>query len=219
MPPTGGFGGNTGIHDAHNLAWKLARVLGGQAGPALLDTYERERLPVCRFTVEQAFSRYVARTAPWLAASTQPAPLVDDFEIELGTLYDSPDVPHADPRNPRGRPGSRLPHLWLGRGGERLSSIDLTGDYLLLAGSDGAAWMDAVETLRRSFPALPFEAFRLGLDLDDPEQHYQQLFGITRGGATLVRPDGYVAWRSAQAVSDATATLRAALNDSLGHPD
>jgi 2-polyprenyl-6-methoxyphenol hydroxylase-like FAD-dependent oxidoreductase len=54
MPPTGGFGGNTGVHDAHNLAWKMALVLKGLAGPNLLDTYQAERRPAGRFTVEQA---------------------------------------------------------------------------------------------------------------------------------------------------------------------
>src|SRR4029079_8190404 len=54
MPPNGGFGGNTGIHDAHNLAWKLALVLKGVASPELLTTYEVERKPVGKFTVEQA---------------------------------------------------------------------------------------------------------------------------------------------------------------------
>ncbi|MEU6218217.1 FAD-dependent monooxygenase [Streptomyces sp. NPDC047022] len=46
FPPTGGFGMNTGIQDAHNLAWKLAHVLRGTAGEGLLDTYESERRPV-----------------------------------------------------------------------------------------------------------------------------------------------------------------------------
>ena len=46
MPPTGGFGGNTGVADAHNLAWKLASVLDGSAGPGLLETYDAERRPV-----------------------------------------------------------------------------------------------------------------------------------------------------------------------------
>src|SRR5207237_9259446 len=73
MPPNGGFGGNTGIHDAHNLAWKLALVIKGLAGSGLLDSYETERKPVAVFTVEQSFSRYVARTAPLLAARVQPA--------------------------------------------------------------------------------------------------------------------------------------------------
>src|SRR5207344_2998841 len=107
MPPTGGFGGNTGIHDAHNLAWKLALVLQGHARPGLLDSYATERKPVARFTVEQAFARYVARTAPWLQASQRPEPLVDDLNIELGYLYDCPLGGHADPRTTRGVPGSR----------------------------------------------------------------------------------------------------------------
>ena len=45
-PPTGGLGLTSGIQDAHNLCWKLAAVLKGQAGEALLDTYEAERRPV-----------------------------------------------------------------------------------------------------------------------------------------------------------------------------
>ena len=56
MPPTGGFGMNTGVQDVHNLAWKLAAVLHGWAGPGLLDTYEAERLPYGRAITEQAWS-------------------------------------------------------------------------------------------------------------------------------------------------------------------
>lgn len=48
MPPWGGFGANSGIHDVHNLAWKLALVLNGRASAALLDTYFTERHPVAR---------------------------------------------------------------------------------------------------------------------------------------------------------------------------
>ena len=69
MPPNGGFGGNTGIHDAHNLAWKLAFMLKGVAGPGLADTYEAERRPVSKFTVEQAYARYVTRTATYLGVT------------------------------------------------------------------------------------------------------------------------------------------------------
>src|SRR2546430_12308479 len=50
-------------------------------------------------SVEQAFSRYVARTAPWLESSQQPEALVDDLDIELGYLYNSPIGIHADPRD------------------------------------------------------------------------------------------------------------------------
>jgi 2-polyprenyl-6-methoxyphenol hydroxylase-like FAD-dependent oxidoreductase len=116
MPPNGGFGGNTGIHDAHNLAWKLALVLQGHASAKLLDSYAPERKPVARFTVEQAFARYVARTAPWLQASQRPEPLVDDLNIELGYLYNCPLGGHADPRTTRGVPGSGTARVARARG-------------------------------------------------------------------------------------------------------
>ena len=45
MPPTGGFGLNTGVQDVHNLAWKIAAVLRGKADDALLDSYHAERQP------------------------------------------------------------------------------------------------------------------------------------------------------------------------------
>jgi 2-polyprenyl-6-methoxyphenol hydroxylase-like FAD-dependent oxidoreductase len=73
MPPNGGFGGNTGIHDAHNLAWKLAYVVKGLAGPQLLASYDLERRPIAKFTVEQAYTRYVTRTAPYLGGDRLPA--------------------------------------------------------------------------------------------------------------------------------------------------
>ncbi len=56
MPPTGGMGMNTGIGDAHNLAWKLHAVLRGLAGPDLLDTYQVERLPVGQRNTENSLS-------------------------------------------------------------------------------------------------------------------------------------------------------------------
>ena len=54
FPPTGGLGLNTGVQDAHNLAWKLAAVLGGAAPPELLETYETERRPVAEYNAEQS---------------------------------------------------------------------------------------------------------------------------------------------------------------------
>lgn len=214
MPPTGGFGGNTGIHDAHNLAWKLGCVLRGEAGDALLDSYEEERRPVCRFTVEQAFSRYVARTAPWLQESTRPEPLADDFEIELGSLYGAPDEPHADPRRTCGRPGSRLPHFELVHEGRRCSTLDLTGDALLLAGRDGAAWIDAAEAHAASGRGPRLRALQFGTRLQDAGADYRGMLGITHGGALLVRPDGHVSWRWPLAVPR-TATALASAIDSL----
>ena len=54
FPPTGGLGMNTGIQDVHNLVWKLSAVIGGQASPDLLDTYEQERRPVAQRNTDQS---------------------------------------------------------------------------------------------------------------------------------------------------------------------
>jgi 2-polyprenyl-6-methoxyphenol hydroxylase-like FAD-dependent oxidoreductase len=217
MPPNGGFGGNTGIHDAHNLAWKLAAVLNGHASPRLLDTYESERKPVAKFTVEQAFSRYVARTAPWLQSSQKTDPLVNDFNIELGYLYGSPLGTHADPRETFGAPGSRAPHIWLARNGQPVSTIDLTGRYLLLAGADGESWLRAAPEAARHFGNLTLDARCVGKDFEDREGRFPQMYGISTSGASLVRPDGFVAWRSTGASANAATELRDALAKSLGH--
>ncbi len=53
-PPTTGLGLNTAVQDAHNLAWKLAAVIRGDAGPALLDSYQAERQPIGARNVDWA---------------------------------------------------------------------------------------------------------------------------------------------------------------------
>jgi len=72
FPPTGGLGMNTGIQDAHNLAWKLAAVLGGDAHPDLLDTFETERRPIALTNAEHSLSNAyrMAEVGMVLGAST-----------------------------------------------------------------------------------------------------------------------------------------------------
>ena len=207
MPPNGGYGGNTGIHDAHNLAWKLAWVLNGKAGPALLDSYEAERKPVGRFTVDQAYTRYVTRTAPYLKAK-DPPPYIDDFQIELGYLYASgaviaePGAPkgHEDPRESLGRPGSRAPHRWIERDGRRISTVDLFGEgFVLLTGPDGDVWREAARGLDVKVETIAGAGFAAA-------------YGMEPTGACLVRPDGFVAWRSKSLSAAPRAELAKALN-------
>ncbi len=214
MPPNGGFGGNTGIHDAHNLAWKLAFVLKACASESLLDTYATERKPVAEFTVEQAFARYVGRTAPWLEPTETPAPIVHDFHIELGYLYDSPLGVHADPRETRGMPGSRAPHVWVTKSGQRISTLDLIDNYVLFAGAEGRQWARAAaEVSARS--GVPLDAYCMGLDLLDADGCFGAAYEIPSKGATLVRPDGFVAWRSDGEATDHSGVLGEALARSL----
>lgn len=54
FPPSGGLGLNSGVQDAHNLAWKIALVESGRAGAALLDSYEAERRPVAQANADQS---------------------------------------------------------------------------------------------------------------------------------------------------------------------
>src|SRR3712207_4659330 len=78
MPPTGGFGLNTGVQDAHNLAWKLAYVLRGWAEERLLDTYDVERRPVAHSNADFSFGnrrRYGLMEAA--ARSGQPDRITD----------------------------------------------------------------------------------------------------------------------------------------------
>lgn len=216
MPPNGGFGGNTGIHDAHNLAWKLALVLKGAAGSRLLDTYEVERKPVSKFTVEQAYTRYVTRTAAYLGATDFQAQ-AHDFNIELGYLYRSPAIVSEngehkgqdDPRLTFGRPGSRAPHVWLNRAGNKVSTIDLFGrSFVLLTTFEGAPWCAAARAAARRFNGLDLETLCIGTaPLRDPDLRFAETYGLSATGVVLVRPDGFVAWRAKALANDAEEAL------------
>jgi 2-polyprenyl-6-methoxyphenol hydroxylase-like FAD-dependent oxidoreductase len=223
VPPNGGFGGNTGIQDAHNLAWKLALTLTGVAGPGLLATYDAERRPVGELTVEQAFTRYVTRVAPYLGTENAQ-PLVDDFSMEIGYRYNSPAVVlepgphplHEHPRESKGRPGSRAPHVFfLDDGGTKVSTLDLfSGNFVLLTGPEGGAWQ----------AAAPGAARRLGVALDahvvaDAGGCFLQAYGIWPSGAVIVRPDGFVGWRAVEALDAPDEVLRHVLRSLLVRGD
>jgi 2-polyprenyl-6-methoxyphenol hydroxylase-like FAD-dependent oxidoreductase len=219
MPPNGGFGGNTGIHDAHNLAWKLAFVLNGHAGADLLASYDLERRPVGKFTVEQAYTRYVTRTAPYLGAKDYELQ-ANDLDIELGYLYRSPAIAadgasgplHEDPCASAGRPGSRAAHLWIEKAGRRLSTLDLFNtDFVLLAAPGGATWLAAAQRAVSHFRGLPFAAHHCGGDLADPTGQLAALYGLTDTGAALIRPDGFVGWRAQTLPANPESALREAL--------
>jgi 2-polyprenyl-6-methoxyphenol hydroxylase-like FAD-dependent oxidoreductase len=187
VPPNGGFGGNAGVQDAHNLAWKLAAVINGEADPDLLDTYEAERLPLCDLTVRQAYTRYATRVVPE-RGTDDAEPAVPDIELEIGLVMRSPAILteepddgalHLPPSALDGRPGTRAPHVWLAEG---RSTLDLFGSefVVLRAAGDGAGDWAPPRATAHVIDAEPFAA----------------AYGLAPGGAVLVRPDGVVAWRS-----------------------
>jgi putative polyketide hydroxylase len=194
FPPAGATGVSTAMHDAHNLAWKLAAAQSGRAGDALLDTYCQEREPVGRRNVEEtgaAWSRiWRPSGAPFAGRSLR--------QIDMGYQYHSAAVtqdgsPDADPAGadyaPSAGPGCRAPHLRIETQRGRLSTIDLFDrDFVLLTAEPGAIWRVAAETV-----SLELGVPIISHLISEPEWHY--LYGISPAGAVLVRPDGHVVWR------------------------
>ena len=201
MPPTGGFGGNTGVADAHNLAWKLAFVTRGMAGPGLLATYDAERRPAGALTVEQAYTRYVLRVDNSLPKDDLMPPL-EDPAIELGTIYRSTavlddQVPQQQLDDPHARSwlaGSRVPHVPLSADGNEISSLDAAGPgFALLADSGLDQWRDAAaevgESLGVDVSVVPVDPGSL------PASAPSEAAGSGWTGAALIRPDGVIAWK------------------------
>lgn len=220
MPPTGAFGGNSGIHDAHNLAWKLTMVVRCEADAGLLDTYDAERRPVIAATLAQA----LARLQQWFrdpAGRLPPAAaIVDDYDVVFGQRYDAgafvpegtpPDRPFEPVAELSGRPGTRAPHLVVERDGEPISMLDLFGrGFVLLAGE--AAWCRTAAAVseRQGIP-LTCHIVGTGGDLRDPEGRWPAAYGVGLSGAVLIRPDGFVASRWLDNGNEAEGSLSEAL--------
>jgi 2-polyprenyl-6-methoxyphenol hydroxylase-like FAD-dependent oxidoreductase len=207
MPPTGGFGGNTGVADAHNLAWKLAFATRGIAGPGLLDTYSAERRPIAALTVEQAYTRYALRVDPSLPRDDLMPPL-DDAAIELGAICRSSAV-YADPAadiapegaeqqldDPRARTwtvGARVPHVPLARA--QNSTLDAAGPgFALLVDREHDLWRRAAGEIEEALGVViavhPVDPGSLSESAEPPAATEA---GWT--GAALIRPDGVIGWK------------------------
>jgi hypothetical protein len=210
--PTGGFGVNTGIDDAANLAWKLAGAVQGWAGPGLLASYDTERHPIgirntraalgfadavgnCPVPAEmeaedargvasrETVSAYLARVAHREFLT---------LGVQLGACYDSAIIvgdgtePGPDDTQhyvPSARPGGRLPHYWRAPGHSVLDDIG-PGFTLLCVNTPVTNCGPWAEAARAR--GLPFRK----LALNEPEA--AALLGAS---FVLVRPDQHVAWR------------------------
>jgi len=220
LPPTGGLGVNSGFQGVQNAMWKLALVLQGRAGPELLRTYDLERRPVVEWVVRQSLQNHrdvqsigaasigqASNSAPDLVGAARR--YGNHLGVELGGNYVSsavfsdgtaaPEVadPYSDYK-PCGRPGHRAPHVWLGRGKEKLSTLDLFGaGFTVLTGPKGDGWSLAAKAASAA-TGVPVACHRIGRPgLEDNDRVFLDRYGLEQDGAVLVRPDGYVAWRAA----------------------
>jgi 2,4-dichlorophenol 6-monooxygenase len=257
-PPSNGLGSNTSIQDSYNLAWKLAMVLRGQAGPGLLDTYTAERAPVGKQVVDRAnqsigetarifealglldsedpdvmVEHMAARKEATPEAERQRAALRDaivfkDYEfnchgVEMDQRYESTAVvtdgapPEQALRDPQlhahltSRPGAKLPHAWLTAQPRRqVSTLDLGGHgrFTLFTGIGGESWVRAADVVgRRLGVHVAAVVIGPGHDYEDPYGDWAGVREIADGGALLVRPDNYVAFRHASALNEDEAEM------------
>lgn len=197
MPPTGAFGGNTAIMDGFHLAWKLAMVVKGEAGPGLLDSHTPERRPYSELIAEQQYAFYVQRMRPDLADGTLAPPVEPVSQLFFGyrqvsaAVLEPGDAGELLEPEPTGRPGSRAPHVVLPDG---TSTIELLGrGFVVLTGS--AHWVARAR-------ALGLTAYLLDGEV------WAKAYGVTEAGAVLVRPDFFVAWRAPGAEGDLAGALR-----------
>ncbi|MFD9464972.1 FAD-dependent monooxygenase [Streptomyces sp. NPDC060027] len=138
------------------------------------------------------------------------------LDMEVGFAYEQgaivPDgsepparVPMRDEHRPTSRPGHRLPHAWITRDGERLSTHDLTTPtaFTLITGPQGTPWCEAAAKAAQKF-SLTVSTARIGAGAEfaDVDGGWETVREITDAGALLVRPDQHIAWRATGAGED-----------------
>ncbi|MBP1784107.1 2-polyprenyl-6-methoxyphenol hydroxylase-like FAD-dependent oxidoreductase [Micromonospora sp. HB375] len=218
MFPTGAYGMNTGIGDAVDVAWKLAAVLRGFGGPALLDSYDAERRPVGRRNMHTSHRHLgVHLRAGELLRDGAPLPSVAAFldaergeneyrGIELGYRYagspvlrpEGPAEPPDDPRayTPTTWPGARPPSLLLSGGQQIFDRFDPASFTLVDFTGDGAA-----------DPLLAAAAAR-GLPVTHTVVTDARARELWERDLVLLRPDHHVAWRGNTAPPDPDAVVQ-----------
>jgi len=225
--PTGGFGLNTGIDGAANLAWKLAALVQGWGGPALVPSYEAERRPIAarNTTAARVLAKSVGATEirPEIEADTPAGEAarrvagdyLDTFGeefaslgVQLGARYDGSAIVFEDgapPRDsihcytPSGVPGGRAPHFFLDPPGMagRRSLFDRFGVGFTLLRFREGA--DAGE--------LVAAAMRRGVPLEVVDVFDEDARDLYGRDLALIRPDQHVCWRGDR-VGDAETIVR-----------
>lgn len=215
VSPFGARGANSGIQDAENLAWKLAMVLAGEAGPDLLATYDAERGAAADENIRHSTGAtdFIAPPSPGerrlrdaVLALAGAAPfarrLVNSGRLSTATTYDSPlSTPDGEVWSGAARLGAPVPDLPLVLPGGETTHLTalVTGRFLLIAmGEVGEA------------PAS-CDLLVVGRDGLDGEGLFAARFDATPGACFLLRPDGHLTarWRAFDAVKVEDAIRRA----------
>ena len=226
--PTGGYGMNTGIADACDLAWKLAALVQGFGGPGLIQSYDAERRPVglrnrqasgrhteVRLAIAQAYAEAGnSLEEPSPEADTRRAALAsriaalgnaenESYGIELGYAYrQSPIVGAETDAEISDDPVRYIPTT---APGARLPSV-LFADGSALFDRLGP-WFTLIAFGTAPDAELVAAARRLGMPLEVVRVDEPALEHIYRAPQVLVRPDQHVAWRGRNAAAKADAII------------
>ena len=220
FPPTGGLGLNTGLQDAHNLAWKIAAVEQGRASDGLLDSYHDERHAVAVTNSAQSYKnaqrilglqsalmsggagdtetlrrrlRDTAARADIQAQIANQREHFDSLALQLGFVYGHHACAPADVSDfqPRLVEGGRMPHIWVQRDGDKVSLLDLL-DARQFTLLVGQRHAGGLNG--GSLPGgIPVRLVTEGVDFGDPDGALRRFANLADGDAILVRPDGHVA--------------------------
>jgi 2-polyprenyl-6-methoxyphenol hydroxylase-like FAD-dependent oxidoreductase len=213
-PPFGGYGMNMGIADGVDLGWKLAALLQGWGGPALLDSYERERRPVHDFVMDEAVANHaLLGNQLWqdgleddsdsgaelrrVTGERIRAAKIREFDtlgVVLGYRYENSPVivgdgsppPPREFRNylPSAHPGCRAPHAWLADGSSLYGHFG--PGFTLLVDEQGSD-IDIEEVHKQARAA--------GIPLTILQPGVPAIAELYQARYTLIRPDHHVAWR------------------------
>ncbi|TNE47572.1 MAG: 2,4-dichlorophenol 6-monooxygenase [Deltaproteobacteria bacterium] len=269
-PPSNGLGSNTSIQDSYNLAWKLAMVLQGYASPALLSTYNDERIPIAKQIVTRA-NQSIDEFGPIFDAigflstedpdekkanmarrkentpegkkqreALRKALLFKRYEfdahgVDMNQRYESSAVVSDNTPKPEPDvdvelsyfrttyPGTKVPHNWFRRGPfggtEKLATLDLCGRgaFTLLTGIGGEGWVEAARDYSAA-SGVPIRTYVVGpgQDVEDVYQEWADIREVDEEGCLLVRPDGYIGFRSKSIGDSPNEVLTQAMNQILG---
>ena len=234
FPPTGGLGLNTGVQDAHNLAWKIAAVEAGWADDALLDTYDAERRPVAQANTDVSLQNALRMSEVYQALAAEPldedaattpgdalrsaiahqAEHFDMLGLQLGFAYQS-DAIAVESNGTPARAGSVREYVPSARPGARVPHA-----WVKRAGTRLSS-LDLFRYDRFTLVAgpaghpweaaaagrIPLDRLLIGRDVVDEGGLWTTLLGIDADGGVLVRPDQHVAWRARHGVADSADTL------------
>jgi len=215
--PVGAQGMNTGLQDAHNLAWKLALVASGKANQTLLDTYNEERLPVARSlvrTTDRVFALvlnknplarfWIMQVAPKALAlvlkEKHLARLAFTTVSQIGIRYRksslSSDASLGNFPRHAPKPGDRLPYVVFQEEGRAVNIQDkLRAPAFHLFFFPGAHKATEAQALLRSASAFGGAIVAETIPLVAGTKRLYKRLGVNNGGCYLVRPDMYIAYR------------------------